>query len=163
MELREAKENFIQAWGQLGSNWGVSKAMAQIHALLLISPKPMSTDEIMKELNISRGNANMNVRELLSWGLAYKKFLPGERREYFFAEKDIWDVAKKVGRERKKRELEPVLKMVNEVKDIKGRNKHAQEFRKVSKEVGKFARKTETALDLISRANESTFFKWFMK
>jgi len=163
VELPEAKERFIQAWGQLGSNWGVSKAMAQIHALLLISPNPLSTDEIMEELNISRGNANMNVRELLSWGLAYKKFVLGERKEYFFAEKDMWEVAKKVGRERKKRELEPVLKMAEEVKKLKGRSKQAQEFRKVNKEVERFAKKTEGALDLISKANESTFFKWFIR
>jgi len=68
MKLDEAKQQFIQAWGTLGSNWGVSRSMAQVHAILMISPEAMTTEEIMEELNISRGNANMNVRDLIDWG-----------------------------------------------------------------------------------------------
>ena len=70
--------------------------MAQIHALLLISPESMSADEIMEELNISRGNADMNLRGLIDWGLVSKKHRSGERRDYFYAEKDIWKVAQQV-------------------------------------------------------------------
>ena len=92
MDLQEGKEKFIQSWGALGSNWGINRTMAQIHALLLISPEALSADEIMKELQISRGNANMNIRALIDWGLVYKELKTGERKEYFVAEKDIWIV-----------------------------------------------------------------------
>ncbi|MCB0624548.1 MAG: transcriptional regulator, partial [Saprospiraceae bacterium] len=81
MDLREGKEKFIQSWGALGSSWGVNRTMAQIHALLLISPEALSADEIMEDLMVSRGNANMNLRALIDWGLVYKELKPGERKE----------------------------------------------------------------------------------
>lgn len=120
MQLEEAKEKFIQAWGALGSNWGINRTMAQVHALLLISPESLSADEIMETLNISRGNANMNLRALIDWGLVSKEHRSGERREYFFAEKDIWQVAQQVIIERRKRELKPVMKVLEEVKEVEG-------------------------------------------
>ena len=83
MHFEEAKKQFVQSWGTFGSDWGINKAMAQVHALLLISPKPLCTDEIMEELKISRGNANMTLRSLLDWGIIYKVIKPGERKEYF--------------------------------------------------------------------------------
>ena len=70
MKLNEAKKQFLESWGLLGSQWGINRTMAQIHALLLVSDKPLTTDEIMAELNISRGNANMNLRDLVEWELA---------------------------------------------------------------------------------------------
>lgn len=118
MELDEAKEKFIQAWGALGTNWGITRTMAQIHALLLVSPQSLSADEIMTELNISRGNANMNLRSLIDWGLVSKEHKAGERREYFSAEKDIWQVAQQVILERRKRELKPVKKVLEEVREV---------------------------------------------
>ena len=69
MELPEAKERFIQAWGGFGSQWGINRSMAQVHALLLVSPDPLSTEDVMEQLNISRGNANMNLRALIDWNL----------------------------------------------------------------------------------------------
>ena len=78
MEFNEAKAQFIQTWGKLGSEWGINRTMAQVHAILLISPKPLCTEDIMEELNISRGNTNMNVRDLMNWELAYKKLIPGD-------------------------------------------------------------------------------------
>ncbi len=120
MELDEAREKFIQAWGALGSNWGINRTMAQVHALLLISPESLSADEIMKRLDISRGNANMNLRALIDWGLVSKEHKPGERREYFYASKDIWHVAQQVIMERRKRELKPVSKVLSEVRHVKG-------------------------------------------
>jgi DNA-binding transcriptional regulator GbsR (MarR family) len=120
MELVEAKERFIQAWGALGSQWGINRTMAQVHALLLISPEALSAEEVMSDLNISRGNANMNLRALIDWGLVKKEHKSGERREYFFAEKDVWQVAQQVIIERRKRELKPVLKVLEDVKQVDG-------------------------------------------
>jgi len=118
MKIDEAKIKFIQAWGALGSSWGVSRTMAQVHALLLISSESLSTEEIMKAINISRGNASMNVRALIDWGLIRKEYKLGQRKEYFVAEKDIWKVAIQVIKERRKRELAPILQVLQEVKEV---------------------------------------------
>lgn len=120
MNHEEAKAKFIQTWGTLGSSWGISRTMAQVHALLLISPESMTTEEVMEDLKISRGNANMNLRDLIDWGLIYRELKAGERKEYFRAEKDIWKVAKQIIKERRKREIEPVLKVLDELKNTKG-------------------------------------------
>src|SRR5271163_2942662 len=90
MQLAEAKAKFIADWGRFGTNWGINRTMAQIHALLLVSPDALSAEEVMEQLSISRGNANMNLRELMDWGLVQKVIVPGERKEFFSAEKDIW-------------------------------------------------------------------------
>jgi len=90
MKLNEARQQFISSWGAFGTHWGINRTMAQIHALLMISPDPLSQDEIMQQLNISRGNVNMNIRDLIDWGLIDRIIKPGERKEFFSAEKDIW-------------------------------------------------------------------------
>ncbi|WP_295651831.1 MarR family transcriptional regulator [uncultured Mucilaginibacter sp.] len=83
MELAEAKQKFIDSWGTLGQEWGINRTMAQVHALLLVTPEALSTEEVMETLGISRGNANMTLRELMGWGLVDKQLKKGERREYF--------------------------------------------------------------------------------
>jgi DNA-binding transcriptional regulator GbsR (MarR family) len=83
MKLAEAKQQFIASWGAFGTHWGINRTMAQIHALLLVSPDPLSQDDLMEQLNVSRGNANMNIRELIDWGLVDRVIIPGERKEYF--------------------------------------------------------------------------------
>src|SRR5438128_8234730 len=113
MQLPEAKQEFIASWGAFGTHWGINRTMAQIHALLLVSANPLSAEDVMEELNISRGNANMNVRELINWGLVYRTLVTGERKEYFTAEKDIWRVVRQIVKERKKRELEPMLQLMD--------------------------------------------------
>ena len=118
MNYEEAKEKFLQAWGTLGSSWGISRTMAQVHALLLISPDSLCTEDIMKELQISRGNANMNLRDLIDWGLIFRELKAGERKEFFRAEKDIWKVAKQIIKERRKREIEPVLQIMEDLKTM---------------------------------------------
>src|SRR5258705_6065383 len=120
MKLTEAKQQFISSWGAFGTHWGINRTMAQIHALLLISPDPLTQDDIMEELNISRGNTNMNIRELINWGLVERILLTGERKEYFSAEKDIWKVVKQIVKERKKRELEPMLQLLDKLEEVDG-------------------------------------------
>lgn len=115
MEFKEAKNKFVQTWGALGSQWGINKTMAQIHALLMIAPEPLSMEDIMEELQISRGNASMNLRALMDWGIVYKEFKQGERREFFTAEKDLDELAVKIAQERSKREIKPALKVLKEV------------------------------------------------
>lgn len=123
MEVQEARKKFILSWGSLGSKWGINRTMAQIHALLLLAPDPLSTGDVMQELKISRGNANMNIRELIHWELVRKELLPGERKEFFVAEKDMWKVFRNILRERKKRELDPMLHLLETLADVKGDKK----------------------------------------
>ncbi|ANI88373.1 transcriptional regulator [Arachidicoccus ginsenosidimutans] len=127
MNIQESQKKFIETWGHLGSQWGINKSVAQIHALLLISPEPITTEQIMQELVISRGNANMGLRQLIDyWGIVYKKSVAGDRKEYFVAEKDIWKWSHKIGSVRKKRELDPVLEVLSELKQVKNTDKTAE-------------------------------------
>jgi DNA-binding transcriptional regulator GbsR (MarR family) len=137
--------------------------MAQIQAVLLLSPEPLCTDDIMEKLQISRGNANMNIRELLAWGVVYKSFKPGDRKEYYYSEKDMWDLAKKVSRERKKRELEPLVRILSDVKSIEGKGAEVDEFKKVVKSADHMAKRAESVLDLVMKLDENIFFKWMAK
>lgn len=164
MKYKEAKEQLIQAWGNLGYSWGLNKTMAQIHALLMVSTKPLTTEDIMNELSISRGNANMNTRALLDWGIISRVSIPGERKEYFKSEKDIYALARQVARERRKRELEPILKVLKEVNEVQSDNtEDTKEFKKVVKELKHFAEKSDGLLETFIKAEESWFWNAVMK
>jgi DNA-binding transcriptional regulator GbsR (MarR family) len=165
MKLSEAKAQFIQSWGLLGAQWGVNRTMAQIHALLLIAPEPLSAEEIMEGLDISRGNANMNVRELMNWGIVEKVLVPGERKEFFIAEKDIWRVGTAIARERKKRELDPVLKVLLQLNKVEGdpKDKHVKAFRETMQNIQKFAHQTDAALNAFIRSEENWFYSTLLK
>ena len=119
MEYKEAKEKFISTWGSLGTLWGINKAMAQIQALLFISTKPLSMEDIMEELKISRGNTSMNLRQLMDWGIVTKVLVSGERKEFFTTEKDVQELARVIAKERSRREIKPVIKVLDEVSSIK--------------------------------------------
>ncbi len=112
-KLMQAREEFVSQWGALGTQWGINRTMAQIHALLMIAPEPMTTDEVMEELSISRGNAHSNLKELVAWGLVRLVVRKGERRDFFEAEKDVWQIFTIVARERKRREIEPALAVLH--------------------------------------------------
>ena len=164
MEYQEAKHKFIQAWGTLGTSWGINKAMAQIHALLLISEKPLSTEDIMKELQISRGNVNMNIRALMDWGIVTKEYKIGERMEFFVAGKDIWELARQVSRERRRREIEPILRVLEQVQSVKGGAKdETGEFKKVTKDLFDFSVKVDNVLDKFTKSDQNWFYKLLMK
>ncbi|HMC98686.1 MAG TPA: MarR family transcriptional regulator, partial [Ferruginibacter sp.] len=159
MKLSEAKAQFISSWGAFGTHWGINRTMAQIHALLLISPDPLTQDDIMAELNISRGNVNMNTRDLVDWGLVDRVLLPGERKEYFSAEKDIWKVATQIVKERKKRELDPMLKLLGQLERIEGdkKDKDVKQFVDTVAGIRKFGGQADKTLDLMIRADENWF------
>lgn len=163
MELAEAKNQFIQTWGKLASEWGINRSMAQVHALLLISPDPLSTEEIMEALQISRGNANMNLRELLTWDLINKVLKPADRKEYFEAEKDIWEVAKRVATERKRREIEPVLKVLGQISKVQGQGKEVDSFRTTMINLNDFVGKMDKSVDAMLKADENWFFGTLFK
>ncbi len=164
MKLEEAKLQFIQAWGKLGTEWGINRTMAQIHALLMISEKSLSTEEIMEGLSISRGNANMNIRELLNWNLVHKVLVPGDRKEYFNGEKDIWEVAKRIARERKKREIEPVLQELKQLQSLEDADSaEAKQFVSTVKNIHDFAGKIDKSVETMLKADENWFFGSILK
>ncbi len=165
MKLNEAKNQFISSWGAFGSQWGINRTMAQIHALLLISPGPLSADEIMEELNISRGNANMNIRELINWGLVQRTLQAGERREFFTAEKDIWKVVKQIVKERKKRELEPMLKLLDDLGEVEGdkKDKEVKSFLETISSIKKLGTQADKTFDVMVKADENWFVGGLMK
>src|SRR5688572_13446472 len=159
MKLTEAKQQFISSWGAFGTHWGINRTMAQIHALLLVSPDPLTQDDLMEELNISRGNANMNIRELINWGLVERVILSGERKEYFVAEKDIWKVVRQIVKERKKRELEPLLRLLDQLEEVEGdkKDKNVKAFVDTVGNIKKLGKQADKTLDTLVKADENWF------
>jgi DNA-binding transcriptional regulator GbsR (MarR family) len=165
MELAEAKLKFIEAWGKLGSEWGINRTMAQVHALLMISPEALTTEEVMAELSISRGNANMTLRDLIDWGLVEKQHKTGERKEFFYAEKDVWTIARRVAEERKKRELAPIIKILDQLGAVEGDAKDPayKTFKTTITDINKLANNVNKTLDTMLKAEENWFFGSILK
>lgn len=163
MQLEEAKEQFIQTWGALGSQWGINRTMSSIHALLIASKEALTTEEIMERLKISRGNANMNLRALIDWGLVKKQLVAGERKDYFSAGKDVWEIARQIAKERRKRELQPVLEAVKELKQVDEKNEEAETFVQMIENLEDFTERVDGTLDKFIRSDKNWFYKSLMK
>ena len=120
---------------------------------------------MMTELNISRGNTNMNIRELINWGLVERVILPGERKEYFTAEKDIWKVVKQIVKERKKRELEPMMQLLDKLEDVEGdkKDKKVKTFIDNVSSIKRLGLQADKTLDVMIRAEENWFVSNLMK
>lgn len=115
--IRDAQARFVEVWGRMGSAWGISRTMAEVHALLFITGRDLCTDDVMDRLNVSRGNASMTLRALTEWGIVQRVHKRGDRKEYFRAEQDVWTMFKTIASERKKRELDPVVASIYEIRD----------------------------------------------
>lgn len=102
-----ATSNFILYWGDMGNQWGVNRSVAQIHALLYLSVKPLNAEEISDSLGIARSNVSNSLKELVSWRLIRRVPIPGERREHFEAETDVWEMVIRIAQGRKEREIDP--------------------------------------------------------
>jgi len=164
MNYKEAKDTFISTWGALGTLWGINKAMAQIHALLWISPEPLSMEDIMEELSISRGNTSMNLRQLMDWGIVFKKSKPGERKEYFASEKDVQELARQVAKERSRREIKPVIKVLKDVSAIDNDgSKNTEELIKQTKALYELANNADTVMNKIVNQEANWITKTILK
>ena len=163
--LAEAKAQFIHLWGVTGTSWGVSKTLAQVHALLLVSPAALSTEDIMAQLTISRGNASMTVRELLDWGLIYKELRPGERREFFVAEKDMLQVTRCIIRARKRRELDQMKRTLDQLAALPGEAADAdyRAFHTTLADIQQLATASDKLLTKLMQAERSWFWDKFFK
>ena len=116
--LHDVQDLFIRRWGEMGATWGINRTMAEIHALLFITGKPLCTDDVMERLNISRGNASMSLRALQDWGIIRRFHRRGERREYFESLSDIWELFSIIAAERKRREMDPVLETIKQCQQM---------------------------------------------
>lgn len=165
MKLEKAKMEFIQTWGTLGSAWGIPRSMAQIHALLLTSGEALSTEEVMQAIQLSRGNVNINLRELINWGLISKQNKLGERREFFMAEHRIWGIAKQVIRERKKRELQPVQNLLRQLKskELEGDPEAVEHFTNFLNELDEFLNQMDQLSELMIKMKDNIFFKQMIR
>jgi DNA-binding transcriptional regulator GbsR (MarR family) len=134
--LRNSQDRFISVWGQMGSSWGISRTMAEVHALLFITGESMCTDDVMERLDISRGNASMTLRALVEWGLIAREHKRGDRKEYYTAEQDVWTMFRAILRERLKREVDPLLISMYEIRDMTTKDAGASALKESSAQVG---------------------------
>lgn len=104
--------SFVSHFGEMGSRWGINRTVGQIYALIFVSPQPLNADEMAERLEFSRSNVSMGLKELQAWRLVKLRHLPGDRREYFEAPTDAWEIFRTLAEERRRREIEPTLSML---------------------------------------------------
>jgi DNA-binding transcriptional regulator GbsR (MarR family) len=114
MQLSKVMQKFILHWGEMGTRWGINRTVAQIHALLYISPKALNAEEMAQVLAIARSNVSTSLRELQGWGIVKIVHVLGDRRDHFESLKDPWDLFRQVLDERKKREIDPTLSLLRD-------------------------------------------------
>jgi DNA-binding transcriptional regulator GbsR (MarR family) len=112
--LSPVQQKFILHWGEMGTRWGVNRTVAQVHALLYMSPRPLHADEIVDTLAVARSNVSTSLKELQGWGIVKRVHVIGDKRDHFDSLKDVWEMFRIVMDERKKREFDPTMKMLQE-------------------------------------------------
>ena len=130
MVLTPMAERFVLHWGEMGTQWGVNRTVAQIHALLFITGRPMAADEICETLNVARSNVSNSIRELQSWRLVTVVHQLGERKDHFETNGDVWELLRIVAAERQRREIEPTARFLAELmasEEFSQQEKHVQQ------------------------------------
>ena len=159
--LEAAKNLYIRRWGEMAASWGISRTMAEIHALLYLATEPLCTDDLMEQLAVSRGSTSMNLRELVNWGLVQRIHRRGDRKEYFEAEKDVWAMFETITRERRRREIQPIVEtiercvtMIDQEKKAAPSNvrKDIDVYRKRFTDILEFCDLMNTLFNLMSKA-----------
>jgi DNA-binding transcriptional regulator GbsR (MarR family) len=162
MKLTPAMEKFILHWGEMGWRWGINRSVAQVHALLMLSPKPIPAEEIGETLNVARSNVSTSLKELQGWGLIRVVHLFGDRREHFETLKDIWEMFLIIMRERKKREIDPTLAALRECVTTAETNKADSDYTaKKLKELIEFMELTSSWADKAQALSPSAARKIF--
>jgi DNA-binding transcriptional regulator GbsR (MarR family) len=113
--LPQAVEQFVLRWGDMGDQWGVNRSVAQIHALLFLSERPLTAEDIAEALGMARSNVSNSIRELLSWKLIHRVPILGDRRDHYAAEDDIWKMVTRIAQGRKEREIDPAVAALRHV------------------------------------------------
>ena len=132
---RAAVDRFVSLWGQMASTWGINRTMAKIHALLYCVEQPLNTDQIMERLDVSRGNVNMNLRSLVDWNLVDKTHRSGSRKDFYYAETDVWQITARIIEERQRREVHPVRSQLEDCADLLVRDDEPIEDRPEAEQV----------------------------
>jgi DNA-binding transcriptional regulator GbsR (MarR family) len=114
MALTPIEQRFILHWGEMGTRWGINRTVAQVHALLFVSPKPLHAEEIANTLVVARSNVSTSLRELQGWRIVRVVHVLGDRRDHFESVKDVWEIFRIVAEERKRREIDPTLRVLQE-------------------------------------------------
>lgn len=161
----KAREEFVTQWGSLGTQWGINRTMAQIHALLMTAPEPMCTDDVMEKLQISRGNAHTNPKDLVGWNLVRIITRKGDRKEYFEAEKDVWKIFVTISKERKRREIEPAIRLLRDcAAQTKGETSGpGREFNQQMKDLDEFLSFGMKVADTVITMKHASALQWAMR
>jgi DNA-binding transcriptional regulator GbsR (MarR family) len=164
-DLKAAMDEFVTQWGALGSTWGINRTMAQIHALLMVSTHPLTTDQVMEELQISRGNAHTNLKTLVDWGLVRGVAKKGERKELFEAEKDVWKIICIITRERRRREIEPALELLKKCAENTRKLKQTEAvvFHNQVRELAEYAELANAVMKKVAESEQKRIFPWIMR
>ena len=159
--LNESQKKFIRIWSEMACSWGISRSMAEVHALLLATDKPLNTAQVMELLGIALGNANQHLRALVDFGLAYREREEGCRKDNFYAEKDIWDIMRKVIILRKKRELAP---LIDSLLSLENQEETQQDdnLKRIVSDIRMFSQKTDMALENIVKCEAEWISMAFM-
>ena len=157
MALTPVEQKFILHWGEMGTRWGINRTVAQVHALLFLSPRPLQAEEIANTLSVARSNVSTSLRELQGWGVVRVVHVLGDRRDHFESLKDVWEMFRIVSQERKRRELDPTLHVLHEcVDDLKGTGSASAYARGRLEEMLEFLTITSSLFDEVVRLPPST-------
>jgi DNA-binding transcriptional regulator GbsR (MarR family) len=154
--LEESKALLVRRWGELGGYWGINRTMAEIHALLFVSGQPLCTDDVMAQLHVSRGNASMNLRALVDWGLVQRVHKIADRKEYFQADTNVWHMFETIMRERRRREVEPIIATIERCRELTQADAgavtvEARDFHRRLRELQEFLTTMSTLFELVVR------------
>lgn len=159
MKLTKTSERFILHWGEMGARWGVNRTVAQIHALLYLTEKPLPADEIAETLSVARSNVSTSLKELQSWQLVKVVHVMGDRRDHFDTSKDVWELFKLIVAGRKQREVDPTLALLDELLASPDMAGEPAVVRKRIEETDKFIRVTTAWVDEMLRVEPDTLMK----
>ena len=127
-KLTPVHQKFILHWGEMGTRWGINRTVAQVHALLFISAKPLNADDLVGTLGVARSNVSTSLKELQGWGIVRLTHVLGDKRDHFESMKDVWEMFRMVLDERKKREIDPTMRMLAECIEVAHRDKETDEY-----------------------------------
>jgi len=155
--LSPIAQKFILHWGEMGVRWGINRTMAQIHALLFLSGKPLNAEEICDALDLARSNVSVALKDLQGWGIVKLVHLPGDRRDHFESMKDVFEMFRTIATERKRREIDPTLRLINDCLEEAGKPKasdaHVRERLESMKEFFELALNFTSQIERLSTAS----------
>jgi DNA-binding transcriptional regulator GbsR (MarR family) len=163
VRLSPVEQKFILHWGEMGTRWGINRTVAQVHALLFISPRPLNADDIVSTLGVARSNVSTSLKELQGWGIVKLTHVLGDKRDHFESLKDVWELFRIVMDERKKREFDPTLRVLQECITEAARDKATSNYTEERlRDLHRFFETTTGWYETVRRWPTATLLK-FMK